>query len=151
MSIFDSLPNVDNFLFCISLKWGTVLIAILGILSCSLGVVFHQQHHCLELERYADYIKYIKYVIVIAELWLFVTSIILLIGICMKKPQTATWFMYAAAFTALTVLVLTIAIVTLTKMSMTCSVPIAQTVVAVVGLLIWVYLIIVVKSYQNEM
>ncbi|KAL4711434.1 hypothetical protein ACJJTC_016188 [Scirpophaga incertulas] len=147
MAIFNPLPNVNNCCFCISLKWGSVIIAILTALSfCCVGVSLNL--YCITDIQSLDILRHIIYVV---ECFLVIAAVIFLVGICMDKGITATIFLYTVSICIILALITFVIIMIYSATQENCTFRYDVIVHAIISIIIWFYFLCVVKSYREEM
>ncbi|XP_037297024.1 uncharacterized protein LOC119190076 [Manduca sexta] len=152
MSIFDRLPTVKKCCFCLNLKCGTICVAVCGMfqLFCSILLTVHNRSRNCE-SQFEKIIHIVAIVLVILDVVLCILSIGLIIGIIKKMPQTATLWMYSVCLSIIGMLVMASLLLIAGFSRKQCLILITDSISTFVTCLIWIYFLLVVRSYYPSM
>ncbi|CAH0723794.1 unnamed protein product, partial [Brenthis ino] len=151
MGVFDFLPIFNQCCFCLNLKIGSILIAIWGILSVGSFTYFAAFPVCFILEGIAlTIMKIARLFVYFCDGVLFITAIIFIIGVFIKKSITAEIFLFGIALVLVGYMLYTIATVITYILHEECRYFVGPEGFTL-NTFLWIYFMIIIRSYKEEM
>ncbi|CAH0583018.1 unnamed protein product [Chrysodeixis includens] len=146
MILLDWLPTVGNCCFCCSLKVGSIIIAVLGIIGAVEALAVFGKGDCFQGNIY----QILKWVSLVFHIVMLVTAVLFIIGIILGWPITAEVFMYVMAISLILTLIFGICFFFI-PVKKECGESWAFSVSHFLSCIVSFYFLVVVASYHKLM